>query len=89
MFSVRWILSALKDGPYYHRARHHQPECEAKVDEDDHRPDDKEGEGRWEDTWVEAHADGVPQKKKLFRNQKVLYFSVAAFIRAPPSLLRR
>ena len=52
------------------RARHHQPECEAKVEEDDNRPDDKEGEGRWEDTWVEAHADGVPQKKtpKLFRN---------------------
>ena len=74
MFSVRWILSALKDGPYYHKTRqsktYHQPECEAKVDEDDNRPDDKEGEGRWEDTWVEAHADGVPQKKtpKLFRN---------------------
>ena len=41
-----------------------QPECEAIVDEGGDRPDDKEGKGDREDTWVEAVKDGEPQHLK-------------------------
>ena len=42
-----------------------QPECEAVIDEGGDWPVDKESEGDWEDTWVEAVKDGVPQHLKL------------------------
>ena len=45
-----------------------QPECEAIVDEGGDRPDNKEGKGDREDTWVEAVKDGVPQHLKLSKN---------------------
>ena len=38
-----------------------RPECESIIDEGDDWPDDKEGEGNWKHTWVEAVQDGVPQ----------------------------
>ena len=39
-----------------------QPECESIIDEGGDGPDDKEGNGDWEDTWAEAVEDGVPEK---------------------------
>ena len=70
---MRWILSALKEeagSKQGERKRHScQPECEAIVDEGGDRPDDKEGKGDREDTWVEAVEDGVPQHFKLSKNQ--------------------